>query len=75
MSPASAADLAAPIHLVKGDDPVLVGDAVRDLVAALVGDGDRTLMVEELDAARLRGRQGRLQHRVRWSTRPRPRPS
>jgi DNA polymerase-3 subunit delta len=41
---------AAPIHLVKGDDPVLVGDAVRDLVAELVGDGDRSLMVEELDA-------------------------
>jgi len=44
-------DLAAPIHLVKGDDPVLIGDAVGDLVGALVGDGDRSLMVEEHDAA------------------------
>jgi DNA polymerase-3 subunit delta len=53
MSPAagSSATASAPIHLVKGDDPVLVGDAVRDLVAELVGDGDRSLMVEELDAA------------------------
>ena len=52
MSPAAlaAADLASPLHLIKGDDPVLVGDAVRDLVGALVGDGDRTLVVEELDA-------------------------
>jgi len=51
MSPtATAVDLAVPVHLIKGDDPVLVGDAVRDLVNALVGDGDRTLMVEELDA-------------------------
>jgi len=45
-----AVDVAAPIHLVKGDDPVLIGDAVGDLVGALVGDGDRSLMVEELDA-------------------------
>jgi DNA polymerase-3 subunit delta len=43
-------DERAPIHLIKGDDPVLVGDAVRDLVNRLVGDADRTLMVEELDA-------------------------
>jgi len=41
----------APIRLVKGDDPVLVADAVHDLVAELVGDGDPTLMVEELDAS------------------------
>ncbi len=39
------------MHLVKGDDPVLVADAVHDLVAALVGDGDPSLMVEELDAS------------------------
>jgi DNA polymerase III subunit delta len=48
---AGAADRAAPIHLVKGDDAVLIGDAVRDLLDALVGDGDRSLMVEELDAS------------------------
>lgn len=36
-----------PIHLVKGDDPSLVRDAVRDLVDRLVGDGDRSLIVDE----------------------------
>jgi DNA polymerase III subunit delta len=40
----------APVYLIKGDDPVLVGDAVRDLVDAAVGDQDRSLMVTELDA-------------------------
>jgi len=47
----SAIDHGAPIHLIKGDDPVIVGDAVRDLVNELVGDGDRSLMVEELAAS------------------------
>ncbi len=37
------------IHLVRGDDPVLVGDRVRQLVDELLGDADRTLAVEELD--------------------------
>ena len=36
-----------PIHLVKGEDPSLVRDAVRDLVDRLVGDGDRSLVVDE----------------------------
>jgi DNA polymerase-3 subunit delta len=36
-----------PVHLVKGGDPSLVRDKVRDLVDGLVGDGDRTLMVDE----------------------------
>ena len=44
-------DRSAPIHLVKGDDAVLIGDAVHDLVAELVADGDRSLMLEELDAS------------------------
>jgi DNA polymerase III subunit delta len=34
-------------YLVKGDDPVLRSEAVRTLVAELVGDGDADLMVEE----------------------------
>jgi DNA polymerase-3 subunit delta len=41
-------DLAAPVHLVKGGDEVILGEAVTTLVKALVGDGDRGLMVEEL---------------------------
>lgn len=38
-----------PAYLVKGDDPVLRAEAVRTLVAELVGSGDRSLMVEEFD--------------------------
>src|SRR5438270_846669 len=37
-----------PVYLVRGDDPVLTGDAVRQLVADLVGDDDPALAVEEL---------------------------
>ncbi len=39
------ASLAA--YLVRGDDPALVGAAVRRLLASLVGDGDAALTVEE----------------------------
>ena len=37
-----------PAYLVKGDDAVVRRDAVRDLVHRLVGDGDASLMVEEV---------------------------
>ena len=40
-----------PAYLVKGDDPVLRSEAVRSLVDELVGDDDRSLVVEELDVA------------------------
>lgn len=39
--------MSAPVHLFRGDDPSLVRDAVRRLVDELVGDGDRTLVVDE----------------------------
>jgi DNA polymerase III subunit delta len=42
----------APVHLVKGDDPILLADAVATVIDELVGDGDRTLMLDELDAVR-----------------------
>jgi DNA polymerase-3 subunit delta len=51
-APITDADRVAPVFLVKGGDPVLVGDAVVRLVDSLVGDQDRSLMVEELDASR-----------------------
>lgn len=35
------------VWLVEGDDPTLVSEGVRGLVDELVGDGDRTLMVED----------------------------
>lgn len=37
-----------PAYLVRGDDPVLVGEAARDLIHELVGDGDVSLVVEEV---------------------------
>jgi DNA polymerase III subunit delta len=53
MSPSASTDAVdAPVYLVKGNDPVLVNEAVLDLVTRLVGSGDRALMVEELDADR-----------------------
>lgn len=37
-----------PVYLVKGDDPTLMADAVRQLVAELVGDDDPAFAVEDL---------------------------
>jgi DNA polymerase-3 subunit delta len=37
------------VHLITGDDESLTLAAVADLVRRLVGDGDRALMVDELD--------------------------
>ena len=37
------------VHLVTGDDESLARAAVSDLVHRLVGDGDRSLMVDEFD--------------------------
>src|SRR4051812_15673082 len=45
-------DLGAPVFLLKGEDEVLLGDAIGELVHSLVGSGDRSLMVDELDASR-----------------------
>lgn len=36
------------VHLLTGDDESLLGAAVSELVASLVGDADRTLMVDDL---------------------------
>mgnify|MGYP001128753258 CR=1 FL=1 len=36
------------LHLILGDDPVLIGEAVTAAVQELVGDGDRGLMLEIL---------------------------
>ncbi len=38
-----------PVYLVRGDDAVLLADAVRKLVATLVDAGDSGLAVEELE--------------------------
>lgn len=39
--------MTVPIHVVRGEDPSLVRDAVRKLVDELVGDADRSLVVDE----------------------------
>jgi DNA polymerase-3 subunit delta len=49
-----------PIHLIRGDDAVLVGDAVRAIVDEAVGGGDHTLMVTELDASAYEDDQGSI---------------
>ena len=38
----------SPVVLLKGSDEVLMSNAVTELVHELVGDGDRSLLVEEL---------------------------
>lgn len=48
MAKAAAAGPAL-VQLVKGGEPSLVRDAVLEIVDTLVGDGDRSLMVEEVD--------------------------
>ena len=39
------------VHLLTGDDESILRAAVGDLVRELVGDGDRSLMVDEFDGA------------------------
>ncbi|MEL6890078.1 MAG: DNA polymerase III subunit delta [Actinomycetota bacterium] len=39
------------IHLLTGDDESLLRTAVADLVSELVGDGERSMMVDEFDGA------------------------
>jgi DNA polymerase-3 subunit delta len=39
-----------PAYFVKGEDAVVVGDAVRTLVEELVGDGDAALTVEDFSS-------------------------
>ncbi len=43
----------AAVHLVRGDDPILVAEAVVAVADRLVGGGDHSLMLEELDMTRL----------------------
>src|SRR5688500_17580688 len=48
MTAAKASAPAKPVYLLRGEDPTLLADAVRDLVAALVGDEDSNLAIEDL---------------------------
>jgi DNA polymerase-3 subunit delta len=44
----STAEAVFPAYLVRGDDPTVTADAVKALVAELVGDADPALVVEDL---------------------------
>lgn len=46
------------VIVIKGDDETLVGQAIQATVNELVGDGDRSLMVEELTEATYVGETG-----------------
>lgn len=46
------------LHLILGDDPVLIGEAVTATIDELVGDGDRGLMLEILGEAEYRNDEG-----------------
>jgi DNA polymerase-3 subunit delta len=50
--------LDAPVHLVRGDDEVILRDAARDLVHRLLGDLDAGLAVEEVGGERLKPADG-----------------
>ena len=47
-----------PVHLVHGDDPVMRGDAVRALVAELLGADDASLALEDFTLAARGGGEG-----------------
>ena len=49
----TALRLGAPVYLVRGSDEVLVRDAARDLIHALVGDLDPAFTVDEIGRDRL----------------------
>jgi DNA polymerase-3 subunit delta len=49
---------AGSLFLIKGDDVSLISRAVQELVDSLVGDGDRSLLVEELNETAYRTESG-----------------
>ena len=46
------------LRLIVGDDPILVGEAISASVEELVGDGDRSLMLELLTETDYRNDDG-----------------
>ena len=50
-------NLGAPVHLVKGDDDVLLRDAAHRVVHALAGDLDPGLAIEEVGRDRFAPRR------------------
>jgi DNA polymerase-3 subunit delta len=54
----TAVKLDAPVHLVRGDDEVILRDGVRELIRALVGDLDPGLAIEEVGRERFAPGEG-----------------
>jgi DNA polymerase III subunit delta len=50
--PVTAIRVDAPVHLLRGDDEVILRDAAHGVIHALVGDLDRALAVEEVGRER-----------------------
>ena len=46
------------LRFIIGDDPILVGEAITNAVDELVGDGDRSLMLETLTEVDYRNDDG-----------------
>lgn len=46
---AAGASAPKPAYLLRGDDPVLLADAVRELLAGLVSDDEAGLAIEEIE--------------------------
>jgi DNA polymerase-3 subunit delta len=46
------------LHLILGDDPVLIGEAVTAAIDELIGDGDRGLMLEILGESEYKNDEG-----------------
>lgn len=58
MSATTAVGAGDSLVLVKGSDAVLVGDALRGVLAVLVGEGDSSLVVDEVPDERMVGADG-----------------
>ncbi len=56
--PSAAVPSALSVQIVTGDDPVLVSEAVTDLIDDLVGEGDRTMMVQQFTEVELASPDG-----------------
>ena len=68
------------VHLITGDDESLLLTAVSEVVHRLIGDGDRSLMVDEFDdeeyevrSSRRRRPDSAISHRVACCRGPRDR--
>ena len=50
--------MTVPVHLIRGGDAVLMGEALTGLLDELIGDGDRALMLDEFDPDQTSGEAG-----------------